>query len=95
MLAKRLKIRNFMVLLGLSVATSIDALIAGISFGLVHVNILLTSGVIFFITFLMSIAGGKLGYHARFITSRWAEATGGIMLILIGIKIFADHMGIL
>ncbi len=88
-------IRNFMVLLGLSVATSIDALIAGISFGLVHVNILLTAGIIFSITFLMSVVGGKLGLHTRFITPRWAETTGGIMLILIGIKIFADHMGLL
>ncbi|NQV03072.1 MAG: manganese efflux pump [Bacteroidia bacterium] len=82
------------VLITLSVATSIDALITGLSFGFIDVNIITAGIIIFVITFLVTIAGAKLGEKTTFLPARWAERFGGIVLILIGVKIVLDHLGI-
>jgi putative Mn2+ efflux pump MntP len=85
-------IRKTTVLLTLSVATSMDALITGVGFGFIRVNILEAVVIISAITFLVSVAGAKLGEHATFIPARWAEFAGGIVLIAIGAKVVLDHM---
>jgi len=82
------------VLLALAIATSIDALITGLSFGLIHVNILKAGMIIFVITFLVTIVGSKLGEKITFFSARWAETAGGVMLILIGIKVVLDHLAV-
>lgn len=70
-----------------SIATSIDALSVGITFSLLDVNIFLSSIIIFIITFILSIIGVKIGnifgnkYKAK------AQIVGGIILIIMGIKI--------
>lgn len=79
----------------LAVATSIDALAAGITLAFLEVHIVPAVSFIGITTFLLSIAGVKVGnvfgnrYKAK------AELAGGIILILLGIKILIEHLGIL
>ena len=80
------------LLLMLSVATSIDALITGIGFGLIHVNILEAAIVIFITTFAITVFGAKIGQQTSFISAQWAERLGGFVLILIGIKVLVEHL---
>jgi manganese efflux pump family protein len=85
-------IRKTRVLITLSVATSIDALITGISFGFIRVNILLAAGLITGITFINTIIGAMIGQKTSFLPARWAERIGGLVLILIGLKIVTEHL---
>jgi putative Mn2+ efflux pump MntP len=87
-------IRNWKVLLTLSLATSIDALVTGISFGFVKVNIALAVITIAFVTFLSSMAGAWVGERSIHISPRWAEIVGGLVLIGIGIKIVLEHLAV-
>ncbi len=89
---KRIHNLKFTVLLSLAVATSIDALITGLSFGIINVNILKAAIIIFVITVLVTIAGAKLAEKTHFIPAHWAERIGGVVLILIGIKVVLDHL---
>ena len=80
----------------LAVATSIDALAVGVTFALLpDVHILSAVTLIGLITFLLSAMGLKVGnvfglrYKAR------AELAGGVILILMGLKILLEHLGIL
>jgi len=82
------------VLLSLAIATSIDALITGLSFGMIDVNILKAAIIIFVITALVTIIGAKLAEQTKFIPSHWAERIGGVVLILIGIKVVLDHLAV-
>ena len=76
----------------LSVATSIDALAVGLSLAALQVAILYPAAVIGIVAFLMTIAGAKIGpLFGQFIGKR-AELSGGLILILIGIKILLDHL---
>lgn len=80
----------------LAVATSIDALAVGITFALLpDVNIF--SAVVFIgvITFIMSAAGLKIGNVFGLKYKSKAEIAGGIILILIGVKILLEHLGII
>ena len=79
----------------LAVATSIDALAVGITFAFLSVRILPAAGTIGLTTFLLSCAGILIG---RAFGARWksgAERAGGVILILIGLKILLEHLGIL
>ncbi len=88
-------IRKITVLLTLSLATSIDALITGVGFGFIRVNILEAVILISLITFLVSVTGAKLGEKTTFIPARWAEFLGGIVLIAIGVKVVLEHLAII
>jgi manganese efflux pump family protein len=92
---KIVDIRNYKVLVSLSIATSIDALMTGISFGFINVNIIMATILISSLTFAVTITGGKLGEKTTFIPARRAELAGGIVLILIGVKILFEHLEIL
>ena len=79
----------------LAVATSIDALAVGITFAFLSVKILPAAGTIGLTTFLLSGVGVLIG---RAFGARWksgAERAGGLILILIGLKILLEHLGIL
>lgn len=91
---ERIHLLTFGTLISLSIATSIDALITGLSFGLINVNILKASIVIFMVTAMITVIGAKLGEKTRFIRARFAERMGGGILILIGIKVVLDHLGV-
>lgn len=70
-----------------AVATSIDALTLGITFSLLDVNIFVSGIIIFIITFILSILGVKIGNIFGNKYKSKAQIIGGIILIIIGIKI--------
>lgn len=84
-----------MTMLLLAVATSIDALAVGITFAFLRVDVLPAVTLIGVCTFLLSAVGVKVGnvFGARYKSK--AELAGGVVLILIGLKILLEHLGIL
>lgn len=83
-------------MLTLAVATSIDALAVGVTFALLPgVNIAAAVSFIGVITFVISAAGIKVGnaFGAKFKSK--AELAGGVILILIGLKILLEHLGVI
>jgi manganese efflux pump family protein len=85
---------KFRILISLAIATSIDALMTGVSFGFIRVNILESVLLISSVTFLVTMIGGKLGEKTTFIPAKRAEMIGGTVLIIIGIKILFEHLNI-
>ncbi len=82
----------------MAVATSIDALAVGITFGLLLdtvAAIVAASLFICSVTFCFSAAGVKIGSIFGLRYERKAELTGGIILLLIGTKILLEHLGII
>jgi putative Mn2+ efflux pump MntP len=91
---KNMSAQSFRVinLLILALATSIDALAIGITFALFNVSIIRTVLIIGIITLVISMCGVKIGniFGTRFKSK--AELGGGLVLIIIGIKIVIEHM---
>ena len=79
----------------LAVATSIDALAIGITFAFLKVNSIPAVCFIGSVTFIISFAGVKIGnvFGARY--KNKAEIVGGVILILLGLKILLEHLGFL
>jgi len=86
---------GFKAMLPMAVATSIDALAVGISFAIMQVQIGWAVTFIGIITFTLSAIGVKIGNHFGAKYKSKAELFGGIVLILLGIKILLEHLGIL
>lgn len=88
----RFKVTEMLIL---AVATSIDALAVGVSFGLLEINIWSSISIIGCVTFILSFIGVIIGnfFGNRFRTK--AEIAGGIILILLGVKILLEHLGII
>lgn len=84
-----------MTMLLLAVATSIDALAVGITFAFLRVDVIPAVSLIGVCTFLLSAVGVKVGnaFGARYQAK--AELAGGVVLILIGLKILLEHLDIL
>lgn len=82
-------------MLVLAVATSIDASAVGVTFAFLDVNILFAVIVIGVTTFAFSAAGVKIGSVFGEKYKSKAEIAGGIILILIGLKILLDGLGII
>ena len=82
-------------MLPLAVATSIDALAVGITFAFLQVQIAPAVSFIGVTTFLLSAAGVKIGNVFGMKYKAKAELFGGIVLILMGLKILLEHLGIL
>lgn len=78
----------------LAVATSIDALAVGITFAFLEVDILPAVCCIALTTFLLSSLGVKFGSLCGTRMQSKAEALGGVILILLGLKILLEHLGI-
>ena len=79
----------------LAVATSIDALAVGITFAFLEVSILPAVCFIAATTFLLSCIGVKVGNLCGTRFQSKAELLGGIILILLGLKILLEHLGVL
>lgn len=79
----------------LAIATSIDALAVGITFAFLRVNVILAVLLIGIITFILSLIGVKIGNKFGDKYERKAELAGGIILILMGLKILLEHLGII
>ncbi len=87
---------GFKSMLPLAVATSIDALAVGVTFALLpEVNIFAAVGFIGATTFILSAIGLKVGNIFGTKYKSKAELAGGIILILMGIKILLEHLGVI
>lgn len=86
---------SFKAMIVLAIATSIDALAIGITFAFLKVNLILAISMIGVITFILAIVGTKVGNRFGDKYEKKAELVGGVILILLGIKILLEHMGIL
>ena len=76
----------------LAVATSIDALAVGISFAFLKVDIIPAVCLIGITTFIISCIAVFLGNKIGGKLGKYAEITGGVILILIGLKILIEHL---
>ncbi len=78
----------------LAVATSIDALAAGLTLAFLNVGIWTATGMIGVTTFVLSAAGVKIGSVFGGVFKSRAEIAGGVILIIIGTRILLTHLGI-
>lgn len=76
----------------LAIATSIDALAVGVSLAALGVDILPAAGTIAGVTFCCTFLGDRLGQKCGPALGSRAQLLGGGMLILIGVKIFLEHL---
>ncbi len=79
-------------LLGLSVATSIDALGAGVTFVFADIPLIMALVTIGTVTFVLSFIGVYLGHRIGRVFESIVETAGGVVLIAIGVKILLDHL---
>lgn len=86
---------SFKTMIVLAIATSIDALAIGITFAFLKVNLVLAVSLIGIITFILSVAGTKIGNRFGDKYENKAELVGGIILVLLGIKILLEHLGVI
>lgn len=82
-------------MLPMAVATSIDALAVGVTFAFLRVDIVPAVAFIGVITFLLSAIGVRLGSVFGEKYQSAAQILGGVILILMGLKILSEHLGIL
>ncbi len=83
---------GFRTMLGLAIATSIDALACGVSFALIGCNIWICIGIIGLTTAAFSVVGLQLGHKVGSRFQRNSALVGGTILILIGLKILVEHL---
>lgn len=86
---------GFKAMLLLAIATSIDALAVGATFAFLDVSIVPAISFIGVVTFVLSTIGVKAGSLFGYKYKSKAELCGGIILILLGIKILLEGVGIL
>lgn len=86
---------DFKSMIVLAVATSIDALAVGVTFAFLRVNVIFAVAIIGIVTFIISMCGVKIGNVFGDKYESKAEIAGGIILILLGLKILLEHLGIL
>ncbi|WP_251441244.1 manganese efflux pump MntP family protein [Veillonella intestinalis] len=79
----------------LAIATSIDALAIGLTLAFFDINILAATGLIGIVAFILSLAGVYLGQQLKKIFAGKAEVVGGVVLVLIGLKILLQHLQII
>ena len=79
----------------MAIATSIDALAVGITFAFLEVQILPAAGLIGVTTFLLSFVGIYIGNAFGIRYKSRAELAGGSILVVIGVKILLEHLGII
>lgn len=86
---------DFKSMIVLAIATSIDALAVGVTFAFLKVDIIPAVSFIGIVTLLISMSGVKIGSVFGSKYKSKAELAGGAILILIGIKILLEHLGII
>ena len=80
------------ILIGMALATSIDALVVGVSFAFINMNIYWSILVIAVVTFLVSMTGILFGKKVGGRLGKRMEVIGGLILIGIGLKILISHL---
>lgn len=86
---------DFKTMIVLAIATSIDALAVGITFAFLNVNIVQAVSIIGIVAFVLSMLGVKIGNIFGDKYEKKAELIGGIILILMGLKILLEHLNII
>jgi putative Mn2+ efflux pump MntP len=86
---------SFKAMIPLAIATSIDALAVGVTFAFLSVNIIKAIVIIGCTTLIISMIGVKIGHIFGLKYKKNAEIVGGVILVLMGIKILLEHIGIL
>ena len=86
---------GFKNMIMLSIATSIDALAVGVTFAFLQVDIVPAVTFIGIVTFILSMIGVKVGNIFGVKYKSKAEFVGGAILILMGIKILIEHLGVI
>lgn len=79
-------------LVGLAVATSLDALAIGVSLRLIGSPIAIPALVIGLVALVMTFSGTRIGMRAGPHLGQWAERLGGVVLMLIGVKVLIDYL---
>jgi len=82
---------NFWVLIGMSIATSIDALVVGFSIAFIDLPILISGFIIGAVTFIASMLGILFGKKTGNRFGKKMEILGGLILIGLGLKILLEH----
>ncbi|MBN2420400.1 MAG: manganese efflux pump MntP family protein [Deltaproteobacteria bacterium] len=80
------------ILFSLSVATSIDAFAAGVSFALLNIGVVAPIIIIGMITFIMSFIGVWIGDRGTHFFEKKMEVAAGVVLIAIGVKVLFSHL---
>lgn len=83
---------GLLILLSLSIATSIDALIVGVSAPFIGINPLTASIYAGAAAFILTLTGHWLGSKIGRLAGRWAGVLGGAVLIILGAKILIEHL---
>ncbi|GAB1371898.1 manganese efflux pump MntP family protein [Candidatus Kapaibacterium sp.] len=78
--------------ISMAIATSIDSLIVGLSFGMVHVNIWIACAMIAFFTYLFAMIGMLIGKKTGNLIGHKFEIAAGFVIMLIGVKILLEHL---
>ena len=79
-------------LMGLSIATSLDALAVGVSLGLIGLSIWVPAAIIGAVALVLTYVGTHIGRRAGDSLGHWAERIGGVVLIAIGCRILIQHL---
>ncbi|MCL5795277.1 MAG: manganese efflux pump MntP family protein [Patescibacteria group bacterium] len=83
---------NTYILTTLALATSIDALAVGLSFSLLRISIIIPAVIIGVVTFVLSFFGVIIGKKFGHLFQGSIEIIGGIILVIIGLKILIQHL---
>lgn len=86
---------NYKTMIILSLATSIDALIIGITLSFLNVNIIFSMSMIGIITFILSFVGVIIGNNVGERFGVKSQILGGFVLIIIGLKILFEHLNLI
>ena len=86
---------NFKTMIGLSIATSLDAFAIGITLSFLNVNLIISIIVIGFITFILSTFGVLIGNKVGSMLGIKSQLIGGLILITIGLKILFEHLNLI
>jgi len=89
---KSISVNKVSVVLMLTIATSIDALLVGMSLAFLNFNLILSAAVISLTALVITFSGFIIGRRFGNFSKNKAEAIGGIILIVLGIKILAEHL---
>ena len=88
------KIVGFKNMIVMSIATSIDAMVIGVSFAFLHINIWKPAIIIGIVSFALSTAGAVIGNKIGDVLQKSAQRAGGVVLIILGIKILLEHLSV-
>lgn len=89
---KDINIFKPLILIGMALATSIDAFVVGVSFALMEVNIWTAILIIFITTYLFAMLGMLIGKKAGKWFGKKMEIIGGLILIGLGLKVLIEHL---